>query len=87
MYFKPIRLEAGEEEKNYKMEDRVTIWRRQSREGNWEHNHIENGWNYNAEPTPLDDNQAQIWKGAKWSRSWGHIENGKVVELVKQKEA
>jgi len=75
-----------------KGDEEVTIWKRKNEEGEWQHNHIEKGWNYNPIPDPIANTekerkkQTNAWKNMKWRRSWGYIKDGKVVEIVKARE-
>ena len=66
--------------------EKVTIWYKYNRKKEWEHNHIEDGWNFGSIPTAKHDNQAKAWKAAKWKRAWGFLENGKVTEIVQSRE-
>lgn len=63
----------------------VTIWYRKTKNG-WEHNHIEDGWIFGSSPTPKDEGQAKAWKKAEWKRNWGFLIDGKVHEIVKDRE-
>lgn len=60
----------------------ITIWERgyyDDHKGEWfRHNHIENGRNPNAAPTPTSPIQTESWKAAKWRRSYGALVDGVV---------
>jgi len=48
-----------------------------------EHNHIELGWSDKLYPVSVvgDSKVQQDWKNLRWMKSYGYLENNKVIEI------
>ena len=59
----------------------ITVWERwNEKEGQWEHNHIQDGYNEDeTAPPPLNDTQGKAWANLKWRKQKGYLEGCKVV--------
>ncbi|MBI1423113.1 MAG: hypothetical protein GC149_06580 [Gammaproteobacteria bacterium] len=59
----------------------ITVWERYNDNAkSWEHNHIEDGFDENAEqPTPKGSVQEKSWPGGKWRKHKAHLEGITVV--------
>lgn len=62
--------------------EEVTIWKRWNvKKKRFKHNHIEEGWSGLEAPLPQNQTQAKGWKGAKWKKHYGFLQEGKVTEI------
>ena len=58
----------------------ITVWERLDEKNKvWNHNHISDGYTEATEPTPMSEEQKKSWKGAKWRKFNGHLQDQKVV--------
>jgi len=62
--------------------EEITIWERLNvKENIFEHNHINEGWSGLEAPLPKNQKQAKNWKGAKWKKKYGYLQEHRVVEF------
>jgi hypothetical protein len=64
----------------------VTIWSRfgKNKAGieEFQHNHIEDDLSEVDVPKAIDDAQAQLWKGARWKREYGYLDEQNVLHRI-----
>ena len=64
---------------------KITIWKRfRKKEGEYFHNHIEDGWVNDDTPRPRSDLQKSSWPSGVWKKSFGYLiyENNKMPRVV-----
>ncbi len=73
------------EKKEIQPFEEVTIWERKSvKKGIFQHNHIEEGWSGLDAPLPSTQKQAKDWKGARWKKYYGFLQDGKVITITSE---
>ncbi len=62
-------------------ENVITVWERQNEHsGEWEHNHISDGYEENqVQPTPNGSVQKKSWPNGKWRKFKARLVNNTVV--------
>lgn len=61
---------------------RVTIWLSKLPDrGDWEHNHIEDGWSTRDVPHAINESQAKAWKSYHWMRLYGEMDDENKVTV------
>lgn len=61
----------------------ITVWLAKNLAGEFEHNHIEDGWSDSVVPTAVNDAQAKAWAGKEWQRLHRLLdEQNRIVTLV-----
>lgn len=58
---------------------RCTVWERMGEDGRPAHNHTEDGWSEEDEPTSVSEVQRRAWKGAIWRKRFAVRRDHEVV--------
>lgn len=56
----------------------ITVWERKNEQGEFEHNHIEDGHVPTDQPLPHSPTQERAWKHAEWKRTYAYLIDRKV---------
>lgn len=60
----------------------ILIWEaRNKKSGQFEHNHIEDGWGTHSVPKARFPDQEKAWKGQEWSATEAYLIDEKVVKV------
>ena len=59
---------------------KITVWQVKVTSGDWEHNHIEDGWSERDMPQAINEAQAKAWGGKEWQRLHRYLDaDNKIV--------